>query len=437
LFPARRTAAAILIAGWAAMLAITAPGYLSYDSVSQLASARSGAYNSWHPPIMAWLLGVFDWLVPGTLLFEIFQSGLLLFALLVLLWRAPRGWFSAVVAFAIVLLPQWLLFQGEIWKDILFADAAIAGFAALALLAQNWRAHWLVLAFLLLTLAALTRQTGLVLLPVAAVTVGAIARRHGRAVWRYGTGFLAAALVLGVAANMALASRGDGGAGAAAQLHTGQMYDLAAALARRPGLALPELGADAPLDSTLRHRAAALYTPLRVDPLAGDPAVSDALDVAKPGVVSRAWTALVLHHPALYLSVRWDDFRAVLLTPDRLVCHFAPVGIDGDPALVRSLGMANRFRPRDLALAAYAAHFFATPVYAHLAWGALALVLLVFLLRRRRDADLAVAGLLASALLFTMTFVIMSLACDYRYLLFLDLSAISAALYVLGAKAHR
>jgi hypothetical protein len=67
----------------------------------------------------------------------------------------------------------------------------------------------------------------------------------------------------------------------------------------------------------------------------------------------------------------------------------------------------------------------------------LALVLLVFLLRRGRNTDLAVAGLLASALLFAMTFVIMSLACDYRYLLFLDLSAISAALYVLGAKTHR
>ena len=39
------------------MLAITAPGYLSYDSVSQLGDARSGFYNSWHPPVMAWLLG--------------------------------------------------------------------------------------------------------------------------------------------------------------------------------------------------------------------------------------------------------------------------------------------------------------------------------------------------------------------------------------------
>jgi hypothetical protein len=88
------------------MLAITAPGFMSWDSVAQLASARSGLYNSWHPPLMAWLLGAFDGIVPGTLLFLIFQSGLLLFALLALLWCRPRGPVSAVAALLIVLLPQ-------------------------------------------------------------------------------------------------------------------------------------------------------------------------------------------------------------------------------------------------------------------------------------------------------------------------------------------
>ena len=127
---ARRIASAILLAGFAAMLAMNAPGQLSYDSVSQLADGRAGFYNSWHPPVMAWLLGLFDRLVPGTLLFLIFQ-GLLLLARC---WRCC-GWSraagrSVLVAAAIVLTPQWLLYQGEIWKDILFADAAIAGFAA-------------------------------------------------------------------------------------------------------------------------------------------------------------------------------------------------------------------------------------------------------------------------------------------------------------------
>ena len=78
--------------------------------------------------------------------------------------------------------------------------------------------------------------------------------------------------------------------------------------------------------------------------------------------------------------------------------------------------------------------FFATPVFSHLAWGILALGLLILLLRRGAAADLAVAGLLAGALLFTLTFAIISIACDYRYLVFLDLSVLAAAVYALGLK---
>ena len=58
------------------------------------------------------------------------------------------------------------------------------------------------------------------------------------------------------------------------------------------------------------------------------------------------------------------------------------------------------------------------------------MVLMVMLLRRGEPADLAMAGLLAGALLFTMTFCVISIACDYRYLVFLDLSAMAASLYL-------
>ena len=170
--------------------------------------------------------------------------------------------------------------------------------------------------------------------------------------------------------------------------------------------------------------------------MSANPAVLAALEASPPGAVARAWRGLVTSHTGLYLSVRADDFRAVLLPPDVRICHFAPVGIDGDPALARSLGLKNGIRPRDSALAAYAGRFFTTPVYSHLAWGLVALGLLAWLLVRRRGADLAVAGLLSGALLFTVTFVIISIACDYRYLLFLDLSALAAAVYALGARAR-
>ena len=51
--------------GFGILLALNWPGQMSYDSVVQLADGRSGHYDSWHPPVMAWLLGLFDELSAG------------------------------------------------------------------------------------------------------------------------------------------------------------------------------------------------------------------------------------------------------------------------------------------------------------------------------------------------------------------------------------
>jgi hypothetical protein len=424
----RRIASAILLAGFAVMLAMNAPGQLSYDSVTQLADGRSGFYNSWHPPLMAWWLGLFDALVPGTFLFLLFQSLLVLAAFLTLLWLWPRGWVSVPLAATIVLTPQWLLYQGEIWKDILFTGFGLAGFASLAWYAQNRRFLGLVLAVVLLALAACTRQNGLVLLPVAAVTLWLIVHREGGPGWRHASGFLLATIGLVAVIGLGLSLRSDGGDGASAELRLGQSYDLAGALAREPALALP-MATDPRLEVLLRGRGRTLYSPLRNDPFAADPTISQALSDAPDGAIAHAWRGLVLDHPLLYLRVRWAAFVAVLTTPDTVICHFAPIGVTGAPALLTRLGLKPGIRSQDQALANYSRDFFTTPVFSHLAWGALAMALLIYLLRRGTGPDLAVAGLLAGALLFVLTFAVISIACDYRYLVFLDFAAMAGALY--------
>jgi len=422
---ARRAASAILLGGTAVMLALTAPGQLTYDSVQQLASGRSGAYNSWHPPVMAWLLGVFDTIVPGTLLFLLFQALLLLGAFLVLLSLKPRGTSTVLVALAIVLTPQFLMFQGQIWKDILGANAAIAGFTALAAFAKTERRRWLVAAVLLLALAAGVRQNAVVLLPVAALALAWPRKR-----WLLGFGFLVVTVTLGLGTSLWLVARSDGGDGAAAQVRLGQAYDLAGALARDPTLPLPSLAAEDPaFETVLRQKSPVLYTPLRNDPFAADPAINHELSNVPEGAMGRAWKGLVTNNPLLYLRVRMAAFGAVLATPDSAVCHFSHNGIEGPPDLLRQLGLTPGKRPQDRALANYAHLFFATPVYSHILWGTLALVLLVLLLRRSEPGDAAIAGLLLGALIFTLTFAAISIACDYRYLILLDLAAMAGALH--------
>jgi hypothetical protein len=434
----RRAAAAILVAGWAAMLAWGAPGQLSYDSVVQLADGRSGHYDTWHPPVMAALMGLFDRILPGTLLFLLFMSGLALLALLWLVWLKPKpGWGVAAVALIIVLTPQWLLYQTNIWKDVLFADAALAGFAALARAADAWPGRpWLTAAGLLLCLAAMTRQNGIVLLPVAAVTLGLIAARHvpRRTAIGVGAGFLLATGVLSFAADAVLIAHGDGGAGAAGELRYVQTYDLAGAVSRNPAVELDRLKrADPKMEGLLRTHGAMLYSTRQLDSLIDDSDMGDAIDDAPPGAIFAQWRDLVLHHPRLYLEMRWPVFWQVLATPDVAACHPIFTGIDGAPATLRGLGLTARHTPRALALARYAGAFIGSPLFSHLAFAALAVALLGWLLRRGLSRcsgpDLAVAGLMAGALLFSLTFLIVSVACDYRYLYALDLSALAGALY--------
>jgi hypothetical protein len=102
--------------------------------------------------------------------------------------------------------------------------------------------------------------------------------------------------------------------------------------------------------------------------------------------------------------------------------------------VLAALGLARVWRPQDRLHNGYGLLLRGTPFFSHLLFGALALALLVFLLWRRRDMDLVAAGLLAAALAFAASFFVVSIACDYRYLIFLDLAAMAGGLAAAARK---
>ena len=428
--------AGLLLLGFALLLALNWPGQMSYDSVVQLADARSGQYDSWHPPVMAWLLGLGDHLLPGPGLFLLFVAGLLLGAWWLLLRSGRPGWGSVVILALAFATPQLLLYQGTIWKDVLFANAGIAGFAALAAAACRWQAprlrlSLLVLSVLLFSLAALARQNGFILLPIAALCLGLIAARFTsqRAGWLHGTGLLAACLTVMLLANLALGLRGDHGQGASDQLRLAQTYDLVGAVRRDPSFRLTVLEERAPrLAAAIRKDGVPLYSPHLVDTLENSSTLTDAIYHAPQGAVFAQWRQLVFAHPGLYLRERLPVFRWVLAPPDLLVCHPDVVGVDGPPTEMKALGLQPHIRAQDRLLYFYVANFFHTPVLSHLLYGALAILFLILLAARGAPADIAVAGLQLAALLFALSFFVVSIACDYRYLYFLDLAAITGAI---------
>jgi uncharacterized protein (TIGR03382 family) len=429
---------AIIVAMGAVTFALNFPGHLSYDSVVQLSEGRTGVYSGEHPPVMSWLLGVADALSHGPAVFVAFDIALIFGALLALVRLGPaRSWWAAILAALLAFTPQLLIYPAIVWKDVLFAGASIAGFTCLAWAAARWDSpawRWSLLAgaLALLSLAALARQNGAVVLPIAAGAIAWIGLKVGSGVRRAalrGLGFLATSAVIVLASSAALATRLDGSTSLSSAWETLQLYDLTSAVVRDPGVELPVLRARDPgLETALRTRAVAAYSPVRVDslePVFGDLDGNDAVARA----VAAQWRDLMLRRPWLYLRVRAVAFDWVFLTPRPGDCGLIETGIDGPAEEMRLAGIKPRDTPMDDALGNYALRFTGTPIFSHAAYAGVGLALLVWLLRRRSVSDIAVGAMLASGLTFAASFALISISCDYRYLYGLDLSVIAAALY--------
>lgn len=439
-------AAAIVLGGYAACLTLNYPGHFTYDSIWQLAQGRAGVFNDWHPPVMAWLLGLADRLRPGAWLFIALEATLFFAALLAFAALEPRPRPVCLPVLALwTISPLALIYQGVALKDVLFADSALAGFAALAWAGRLWdrravRGVLAVGAFAMLTLAGLTRQNGAVAPAFGAAAYAALAfvRSTGHFRSRLGLAIVQGALALalasaaGAAATAALEARGDGKPENADHLKILQVYDLAGAVSARPRLTLPILDHAQPgLARFLRAQAAVAYRPAGVDNLF---ALSGGETMMTPpdGWVGRQWAALITGHPLLYLETRARVWLITLLTPPAGACPMVFTGVEGDPSMLRRAGMSPRQTALDDWDSDYASAFLGTPMLSHLAYGVLTIVILLLEARRwlRGEAGpetmVSVAMMLA-ALAFAASFFVISIDCDYRFLYFLDVAAMAAA----------
>jgi hypothetical protein len=435
----RWIAGAIIVLAAAATLVLNLPGHYSYDSVVQLAEGRTGSYAGQHPPVMSWLLGLADRVRPGGALFVVFDVLLVDGALLALVMLGrPGSWLAVVLAGLAALLPQLLIYPAIVWKDVLFAGAGCAGFAALAWAAASRRSTvrsgLMAASLVLLTLAALARQNGAVVWPFGAAAAGWIAAGSGsggavRRGFVHGLAFIAAGAALTLGATAALDTRLDVANPLGEAWRNLEAYDLIAAAARDPHLEMAVFDARAPrLAKLVRTDGVRAYSPMRVDTV--EPVV-ERMDASGAGaaLIAAQWRELILRHPLLYLQVRAQAFEWVFVPLRPSQCLLVETGVDGPAGALAVSGLAERDTDRDDAIEAYALKFAGTPAYSHAAYAAAGLVLLGLVLRRRRPEDIAVAAMLASAFAFAASFALISIACDYRYLYFLDLSVIAAALY--------
>ncbi len=100
------------------------PGYISYDAIDQLNQAREGVFRDWHPPLMAFLWGGLDRVLPGPGLMLLWQN-LMFWGGLGLLSARVKGWYGVLMIPAVGLFPAIFASLGTIWKDSALAAALL------------------------------------------------------------------------------------------------------------------------------------------------------------------------------------------------------------------------------------------------------------------------------------------------------------------------
>ena len=427
----------VLIGGLLLSLAANLPGHMSVDSVIALEEARSGVRQTWAPAAFSWLLRLFDKGLGGTALYVTASSAVLFAALLSLPGLRPRtSWAAVGLAVLVLLTPQVLIYQGIVWRDVLFANLTVAGFVLLARAELRWASRpWLSLAgaALLLALAAAVRQNGVVLVVAAAAALGWTARAGGwRAMLGWSLGGFAATVALALAINaLAQPKSAEEHLRPGAEALILQHYDIVGAAAHAPGLPLTEIARANPAAAArISAEGPRIYSAARVDTLDQDPEFRRTLWKLPDAAVSGQWRALILHHPGAYLAHRFEVFGWLVNPPALGQCLPVQIGIVGPEEMIDDLELDTAAHPKDAALRSYAAQFYGTPVYSHLTFALVAAVCAALLLIRRQGADVTLAALLIGALGFAASFLAVSVACDYRYLYLLDLAAMAGALYL-------
>lgn len=438
----RRTPAAtwafyvVVAAGLLLTLAANLPGHLSLDSVIALTEARTGVRQTWAPAAFSWLLRLFDQRLSGTGLYVTASATVLFASVAGLATLRPRAsWLAVVATGAAILTPQLLVYQGIVWRDVVFANLIIAGFVLLAHAAEGWRRRLPVTALIgaavCLALAAAIRQNGVVLVVAAAMALAwTVWPSSKRLAWAWGVGgFIAVALLAVGLDRIAQPAQ----ASAAMKLRPNaaglilQHYDVVGAVAHEPDLKLTIIGQVNPAaERMIEANAARFYSPERVDTLDGSEGFRKAMWKLPDATMSAQWREVILEHPRAYVAHRLDVFRQVFLTPDLQKCLPVQVGV----VEAADLGMVAGIEPQDARVAAYAGRWFGTPAYSHATYALIAVAISGLLLLRRSPADRVMIALQLGSLAFAASFLAISVACDYRYLYLLDVAAITGLIYL-------
>lgn len=418
----------ILALGFGVFLLYAGTGYMSIDSAQQLGEARAGVYTDWHPPMMARLWHVLEWFVQGPSLMLLAQSLALLVGLNLLLRRAFAPRLAALITVAVFLFPPVVAPMAVIWKDSQMAGYLVLGFALFFSARRSMR----VLGVAFVTLGCAMRYNA----PAATLPLFLCAfewRENQRRVVR-----LAIALAVWLASTGAatLINKALPATPSYTWYAAIAPYDIVGTLAHARAYKdadLNELLAGTPIQihDHIALTARRLYSPVTWWPVSNGPGrmFDWPENAAHRAALARAWKRLVFDNPRAYIEHRLAVFQQILgISPEPL---YAAVWTD-EPSEDYQTSL-DLYSPPNEVQREFAAgmHWLTehTSLFRPYLYVLLALLLLP-LARRHLD----VLGMLASGLLYELTFLPLG-APDVRYSHWLVVMTILAAILLYRRRA--
>jgi len=441
---------AIVVLAVAALMALHAPGHMSYDSLVQLDEGFNRRYYSWNPPSFSLFLGATYALFGSTNAALLISQSLLVVAAYRLA-AAP----SAPIAMrltallSVLVVPIVFIYAGIVWKDVFFAHLALMGFAVLQ--RDRVERRHLFAAALLLGAAATVRQQGIVLIvPLLGYSLWlATNNGAGRAIGRLPLAIVALAGFSGGYALIDAIVRTTAQELPAKPYATGvqllQYYDIAGMAYRDPEIKLDEFAALPDFDRARFLRFVRRgYSPERIDYMETvEKDFTHQFNLGPEGdrVIGRQWRSVVMGNPLTYVAHRAEVFRWMLGRHDPLKCGpFLDLISPEPPGVAERYGLEPGFHPiahrltRAVSIAAFRPYLF-------LEGGALAtfaLLLWRWVQSRRRDLSRSraasqgvIPALYAAGLIYALLHFNVGVACDFRYLYFPVLASIVTMAHVL------
>lgn len=412
-------ALAIALAGILFARAAFFPGFMSYDSFMQFSQSQSLRFDDWHPPVMSWawsLLNKVSHGPEGMLHFHL----LLLWAALLLWYRAYRNHGLAWLIPAIGLLPWVLNFAGVLWKDVGMAFALLM----LAALAAGRMTAPRALAAALLLFYAVNLRYNAVFAAVPVLLLLAARWFPARSLARTGGAALAMLAVALVAGNLFTYRVLD--AERTRPVNFMLVDDLSYLSLKEqrsllPGITLARIQ-DCALREISQTRLLARSFCLKGAAAAGQP------DPLKADLGAR-WKEAVLRNPGAYLELRMAAFVFLLRSPEAAPFYYWHPGVDENALGIRQQpGAATALLARSVEWTAGTAPFLFKPYW----WLCAAVLLLAGSALLRADRTVrTVQALLASAILYILGYFPITPMADLRYVYWSMLATTLAALLLL------